>query len=75
MSRNVAEILEDAMLLPAESRAAIAGTLIQSLDATVDPDAESAWAIEIAKRLKEIDSGAVTLIPWAEARQQILRSA
>ena len=51
--------------------AALAGTLLDSLDENVDRDAESAWEAEIVMRLKEIDEGKVNLIPWAEARVRI----
>ena len=68
MKQNIAEILKEALKLPAEGRAALAGTLLDSLDETIDRDAESAWEAEIAKRLNEIDEGKVNLIPWAEAR-------
>ena len=71
MKQNIAEILKEALKLPPEARAALAGTLLDSLDETVDRDAESAWEAEIAMRLKEIDEGKVTLIPWAEARARI----
>ena len=33
---------------------------------------EAAWADEIAKRIREVDSGAVTPVPWSEARHMIL---
>jgi putative addiction module component (TIGR02574 family) len=68
MKQNIAEILKEALKLPPEARAALAGTLIDSLDETVDTDAESAWEAEIVMRLKEIDEGKVNLVPWAEAR-------
>jgi putative addiction module component (TIGR02574 family) len=71
MKQNVAEILKGALKLPQEARAALAGTLIDSLDETVDRDAESAWEAEIITRLKEIDEGKVNLVPWAEARAKI----
>ena len=74
MNMDAKKLLEDALKLPPEARAAVAGSLIQSLDAEVDPDAEAAWAVEIERRLEEVDSGAVKLIPWAEARKQILAS-
>ena len=74
MNMDAKKLLEDALKLPPEARAAVAGSLIQSLDAEVDPDAEAAWAVEIERRLEEIDSGAVKLIPWAEARKRILAS-
>ncbi len=71
MKQNIAEILKEALKLSPEARAALAGTLIDSLDEVVDRDAESAWEAEIVMRLKEIDEGKVNLIPWAEARARI----
>ena len=71
MKENIAEILKEALKLPPEARAALAGTLLDSLDENVDRDAESAWEAEIVMRLKEIDEGKVNLIPWAEARARI----
>ena len=71
MKQNITEILKEALKLPPEARAALAGTLLDSLDETVDRDAESAWEVEIVMRLKEIDEGKINLIPWAEARARI----
>jgi len=71
MKQNISEILKKALKLPPEARAALAGTLIDSLDESVDKDAESAWEAEILMRLKEIDEGRVKLVPWAEARAKI----
>jgi putative addiction module component (TIGR02574 family) len=72
MKQNIAEILKEALKLPPEARAALAGTLLDSLDETVDRDAESAWEAEVIMRLKEIDKGKVKLVPWAEARARIV---
>jgi putative addiction module component (TIGR02574 family) len=74
MVRDAAEILRDALELPPDARAALAGSLLQSLDTEVDEDAEEAWEAEILRRLQEIDSGAVTLIAWADARRRIAGS-
>jgi putative addiction module component (TIGR02574 family) len=73
MKQNINEILKEALKLPPEARAALAGTLLDSLDETVDRDAELAWEAEIITRLKEIDEGKVKLVPWAEARARIAR--
>jgi len=56
---------------PIEARAALAGSLLESLDVEVDQDAEAAWAIEVNRRLAELDSGAVKMIPWAEVRRRL----
>ena len=71
MKENIADILKQALRLPPEARAALAGSLLDSLNEPLDLDAESAWEAEIASRIREIDEGKVTLIPWAEARARI----
>jgi hypothetical protein len=49
----------------------LAGSLLESLDETVDEGAEAEWQKEIALRMQELDSGKVRPVAWAEARQQI----
>ena len=71
MKEDIAHILKQALRLPPEARAALAGSLIDSLDGPLDRDAESAWEAEIASRIREIDEGNVTLTPWVEARARI----
>ncbi len=71
MSPDVAELLEKALALPPEARAALAGSLLESLDDEVDGSVEEEWNKEIARRIAELDSGKAKTIPWAEARRQI----
>ena len=71
MKRDATDILRDALELPPEARAARAGFLLDSLDQTVDEDAESAWEVEIVTRLKGLDGGRVQIVPWVEARRRI----
>ena len=71
MSRAVTEILRDALELPGEARAALASSLLESLDTEVDADAEQAWRDEIQRRVEEIDTGAVSLTPWDEVKQRL----
>lgn len=72
MKTNLASILKEALKLPPEARAAIAGSLLASLDKTVDADAESAWEAEVERRVRELDSSSAPLVGWAEARRAIL---
>jgi putative addiction module component (TIGR02574 family) len=74
MKQDVAEILKKALELPPEARAAIAGSLLDSLDQAVDDDAESAWENEVLLRLKDLEEGTVNPVPWAEARRRIART-
>ena len=72
MKRDAAKILEEALRLPVEARAALAGSLIESLDEAVDENVEAAWADEIAQRIADLDSGKAKTIPWSKARRLIL---
>ena len=71
MAQDITEILKQAMALPSEARAALAGALLDSLDSDTNESAEAEWDIEIARRVQDLDSGAVRPISWAEARRQI----
>ncbi len=64
------ELLKHALSLSDKERADLASTLIDSLDPTVDPDADLAWQEEIARRLEEVDSGRVKTISWDEVRRK-----
>lgn len=73
MSDKVSNLLKEALSLPAEARAALATSLLSSLDEdTVDEAAELEWEREIARRVDEIKSGTVSTIPWAEVRRRAL---
>jgi putative addiction module component (TIGR02574 family) len=71
MGKEAAELLNQALRLPAAARAALADTLIESLDAEVDEGAEEAWRSEILLRARELDSGAVQTIAWEDVRRQL----
>jgi putative addiction module component (TIGR02574 family) len=66
------KVLKEALRLPIEARAALAGHLLESLEETVDEDIESAWSKEIARRIDDLDHGKVKTVPWTVARRQIL---
>lgn len=71
MPREAAQILHEALALPPEARAALADSLLDSLDAEVDPDAERAWREEIEQRAAAIDAGTAILIPWEEVQARL----
>jgi putative addiction module component (TIGR02574 family) len=72
VTEETAELLKKALALPAEARAALANSLLESLDDDrVDESVEEEWIKEIACRIEELDSGKVKPIAWAEARRQI----
>ncbi len=60
------EVLEaEALKLTAPERARLAEQLIASLDE--DTEIDQAWAREIERRIAEIDSGKIQMIPADEA--------
>jgi len=71
VTQEANELLKKALELSAEERAALASSLIDSLDVTDDPAVEEAWNHEIARRIQEIDSGRAIMVPWAEVRRRI----
>ncbi len=70
MTQEAHELLQKALALPDKERAELAGNLISSLDATVDPDADAAWQEEIVHRLHEVQSGKLETIPWEKVQQK-----
>ena len=69
------QLLDAALQLSPEERAALAGELIQSLETEIDPDAEAAWSVEIRARLARVDAGLAKTTPWSEARRRIHAAA
>ena len=65
------EVLEaEALKLPVGERAAFAQRLLASLD----PDHEELWAVEVERRIAEVESGAAQVVPIAEALAQVRAS-
>lgn len=64
------EVVEsEALSLSPGERAALAQRLLESLDE--DAEIEEAWAVEVERRIAEVESGAVQVIPMAEALAQV----
>jgi len=70
---NAKKLFEAALALPAEDRAHLAHSLLDSLDGPPETDVEAAWIAEIEKRARELDDGSVVPVDWAEARERIRR--
>ncbi len=72
MAKDFSEIFREAATLPEHDRATLAGLLIDSLEGEADSDVEAAWAVEIQKRVAEVEAGTVKTIPWEEVQQRLL---
>jgi putative addiction module component (TIGR02574 family) len=71
MASDVEEILNAALKLNDQEKAALAASLLESLDPQVDDDVEDVWQAEIQRRLHEVETGTVSLVPWSEVRKML----
>lgn len=72
MSRTFIDVWKEAADLSEADRASLAGLLIESLEGEPDAEVEAAWAVEIERRVAEMESGKVQGIPWEQVRQRLL---
>ena len=75
MSPEVPDLLKRALSLPVDERAALANTLLDSLDLAndqADDSVQEAWDKEVARRMKDLDAGRAVTVPWEELRIQLL---
>ena len=70
MTADAQELLQKALTLPDNERTELAGNLIASLDATIDPDMDAAWQEEIARRFREVQSGQVQTMSWESVERR-----
>jgi hypothetical protein len=74
MSRSAVEILEDARQLPIDEMDWLIESLLIGEKSESDATVEAAWNGEIKRRLDEIDSGAVELIPGEQVHAEMIAS-
>jgi putative addiction module component (TIGR02574 family) len=71
MGREARKLLKKAVTLPVDERAELAGSLIESLDSSMDKSVRAAWETEILVRMQELDSGRVKSIPIEQMRRRL----
>ena len=74
MSPDVSDLLKRALSLPVEERAALANTLLDSLE-QIDESVQEAWDKEIARRIKDLKAGRAVTVPWEQLRRKLLTIA
>ena len=75
MSPEVSELLKRALSLPVDERAALANTLLDSLETTnesVAGSVEEAWDREVARRIEELKKGKAVTVPWEQLHRELL---
>jgi putative addiction module component (TIGR02574 family) len=69
METEIDKLEAEALKLAPGARAALAQRLLASLEE--DAEIEEAWAVEIERRIAEVESGAVQVIPIEEALARV----
>jgi len=73
MSFTLEQLAEEAMHLPAASRAELTERLVQSLDAADNDEVQRAWAAEAIRRRDEVHSGRVQPIDGEQVLAEVRR--
>jgi len=63
MSSQTENVMKEALQLPREARALIAEKLLESVDLDEPFEVRDEWRHEIARRCRQVDDGAVDLVP------------
>lgn len=71
MSPEVSDLLKRALALPVGERAALANTLLESLE-TTDESVQEAWDEEVERRMKDLKAGKVVTVPWEQLHRELL---
>lgn len=71
MSPEVSDLLKRALALPTEERAALANTLLDSLEAS-ELSVQEAWDAEVARRIEDLKTGKAVTVPWDRLHRELL---
>jgi putative addiction module component (TIGR02574 family) len=74
MATNIERVAEQAMKLPAESRAELADRLVESLDSEEIGRVDRLWLDEAKRRRDEVRSGRVKTISGDDANRRVRRA-
>jgi putative addiction module component (TIGR02574 family) len=71
MSPEVSDLLKRALALSVDERAALANTLLDSLEAT-NESVQEAWDAEVARRIEDLEAGKAVTVPWEQLHRELL---
>ena len=73
MSPETSDLLKRALALPADERAALANTLLDTLEISSESvSVQEAWDAEVARRIEELKAGKAVTVPWEELHRELL---
>jgi len=71
MSPEVSDLLKRALALPIDERAALANTLLDSLEPP-NRAVQEAWDEEVARRIEDMKAGKAVTVPWEQLHRELL---
>ena len=71
MSPEISDLLKRALALSVEERAALANTLLDSLEAA-NESVQEAWDEEVARRIEDLKTGKSVTVPWEQLHRELL---
>jgi putative addiction module component (TIGR02574 family) len=71
MSPEASDLLKRALALPVDERAALANTLLHSLE-TADESVQEAWDREVVRRIEDLKAGKAVTVPWEQLHRELL---
>jgi putative addiction module component (TIGR02574 family) len=77
MSPEVSNLLKQALALPVDERAALANSLLDTLEISDESvpakdSIEDAWDVEVARRMADLKAGKAVTVPWEELHRELL---
>jgi len=71
MSPEVSDLLRRALALSVDERAALANTLLDSIE-TANESVQEAWDEEVARRIADLKAGKAVTVPWEQLHRELL---
>jgi putative addiction module component (TIGR02574 family) len=71
MSPEVSDLLKRALALSLDERAALANTLLDSLE-TGNESVQEAWDKEVARRKADLKAGKAVTVSWEQLHRELL---
>jgi putative addiction module component (TIGR02574 family) len=73
MSPEISDLLKRALALSVDERAALANTLLDTLESTSESvSVQEAWDAEVARRIEDLKAGKAVTVPWKELHRELL---
>lgn len=72
MTSEISDLLRRALALPVDERAALANTLLDSLETTTHQSVEDAWDEEVARRIQDLKAGRAVTVAREELHRELL---